>query len=258
MILDIILLGVLIWCIALTVNRRHQVPDGQSVIDPLIGNEKLSVWIICLFNPIWGGAIMYYGWKKKLPEKAKQANSISFKGFFISIILYILYFIFFGGGFAGWQASVTGTSLTPASTSTIDISQWSSTDDSQYGFVIYYPDWQWLGQGTTTYAGVSGYYVRFGTYQGRLLAELETFPATASETIPEAFQQITSIDPNTVTTSSLTIASETAIYYQNIPSSTPYSEALFLHGGRLWGLINYSVDEKTFKAVASSLQFNQP
>ena len=123
MIVDIILLGILIWCIVLTVNRRSKVADGQVITDGLTHDEKISVWIICLLNPIWGGAIMYYGWKKKLPEKAKQANNISFKGFFISAILYILYFAFFGGGLAGWQASVEGIPLTPASTSSLQFTQ---------------------------------------------------------------------------------------------------------------------------------------
>jgi len=71
MIGQLIVLGVLVWCIAFMVTRKSKVPDGQSAPEPLTSSEKLSAWIICLFNPIWGGLILYYGWKKKLPEKAK-------------------------------------------------------------------------------------------------------------------------------------------------------------------------------------------
>jgi hypothetical protein len=57
--------------------------------EPLTVNEKIIIWIICFFTPIWGGAIFYYGWRKLLPIKAKKANNISLWVFLIEIILFI-------------------------------------------------------------------------------------------------------------------------------------------------------------------------
>ena len=62
---------------------------GESTIvtDSLTKWEKFFIWILCLINPIWGGGIMYYGWKKVLPNKAKEANKISLIAFLIEIVI---------------------------------------------------------------------------------------------------------------------------------------------------------------------------
>lgn len=44
----------------------------------LSGKEKAQVIITEILNPVVAGAIYYYGWKKVLPKKAKQANKYSF------------------------------------------------------------------------------------------------------------------------------------------------------------------------------------
>ena len=49
-----------------------------------------------LLNPIVAGAVLYYGWKKLLPVKAKQANHISMIAFLIAIGLFVLS-VFLGG-----------------------------------------------------------------------------------------------------------------------------------------------------------------
>lgn len=76
MIQNLVLVAIIL-CFVLMFNRRSKVPKGQVSMDPLSGTEKLYIWIICLFNSIIGGAILYYGWKNRLPQKAKSANHIS-------------------------------------------------------------------------------------------------------------------------------------------------------------------------------------
>ena len=66
--------------------RGYQGPDVV-----LSGTDKLIVWLVCLFNPIWGGAIFYYGLKNKFPQKAKQANKISMIAFLVTLVIYIAY-----------------------------------------------------------------------------------------------------------------------------------------------------------------------
>jgi hypothetical protein len=63
------------------------------VVDELVGGEKVYVWISSLLNPIFSGAVFYYGWRKILPNKAKKANSISLWSFLIIIILLVINFI---------------------------------------------------------------------------------------------------------------------------------------------------------------------
>ena len=90
--LQIISLLVLISAIGYMVSVRGKVKTGQAV-DQLTGGEKLYIWIASLLNPIFSGAVFYYGWKNLLPRKAKQANSISLWAFLIEIALVILYFV---------------------------------------------------------------------------------------------------------------------------------------------------------------------
>jgi hypothetical protein len=71
----VISLALVIWFV---VKIRSSILEGQVSQEPLTLREKVITWLLCFFNPIWGGAIMYYSWKKRLPLKAKQANRISF------------------------------------------------------------------------------------------------------------------------------------------------------------------------------------
>ena len=87
-IISLIILGTAIWY---TLKIRKQAKAGQA-IDGLGGGEKVYVWISSLLNPIFSGAAFYYGWKKLLPHKAKQANAISLWAFLIEVVLGIVYF----------------------------------------------------------------------------------------------------------------------------------------------------------------------
>lgn len=59
--------------------RKNASAIAVNQIDesPLSTKEKVICWILCILNPVMAGAIFYYGWKKKLPKKAEQANKIS-------------------------------------------------------------------------------------------------------------------------------------------------------------------------------------
>ena len=81
---------VLIATFYLMSKTKKQVPDGQVSQEPLTRREKLIIWIFCFLNPIVAGAVFYYGWKKKLPIKAKSANQISLWAFLILIVLFAL------------------------------------------------------------------------------------------------------------------------------------------------------------------------
>ena len=59
--------------------------------DNIEGNEKTIVWIANIVNPVLAGFLFYYMWKKTFPNKAKQANKISFIVFGVEIVGYIIY-----------------------------------------------------------------------------------------------------------------------------------------------------------------------
>lgn len=59
--------------------------------DALRGNEKIIVWIANFINPLIAGFLFYYMWRKNFPNKAKQANTISYIVAGIEIAGYILY-----------------------------------------------------------------------------------------------------------------------------------------------------------------------
>ena len=79
--------------------RKAEYLDGPEPLilseEPLAVSEKILTWICCLFNPIIAGAILYYGWRKRLPTKAKQANRIFWIAFLI-LIAFLIVLIFFG------------------------------------------------------------------------------------------------------------------------------------------------------------------
>ncbi len=82
------LIGTIILIITLVymMKERQRVPEGQTVQDLLTVKEKISMWILCLLNPLIAGAVFYYGWKKRLPVKAKQANGISLWAFLLELL----------------------------------------------------------------------------------------------------------------------------------------------------------------------------
>lgn len=92
-ILSLLNLAALVATLWFMEGKKSKIKDGQTVNDSLTMNEKLLIWVFCFFDPIISGAIFYFGWKKKMPLKAKQANTISFAAFGILIILGIIYVV---------------------------------------------------------------------------------------------------------------------------------------------------------------------
>ena len=60
---------------------KSKLEPEQISQDPLTDDENKKVYIFAILNPIWAGIIFYFGWKKKLPIKAKKANRITFIAF---------------------------------------------------------------------------------------------------------------------------------------------------------------------------------
>jgi len=90
------IIKIIIWSIALIGSIvlmkkvKSKVPPDQISQESLIKNEKLLIWSLCFFNPLIAGAIFYYGWRKRLPVKAKQANTISFAAFGLFLVLWFV------------------------------------------------------------------------------------------------------------------------------------------------------------------------
>jgi len=104
-------MGSLIWIAAIVVtvwlmtDRRGKVKHNDINHSGLTSDEKLMVWLVCIFDPIISGAIFYYGWKKKLPKKASQANKISWMVVGIELGLLLLWFLFIGAAFTVLRSS---------------------------------------------------------------------------------------------------------------------------------------------------------
>lgn len=59
----------------------------------LVGKEKWIVLLTVLLSPMLAGAVYYYGWAKKLPIKAKQANKYSYIAFGVLVCIYAARFL---------------------------------------------------------------------------------------------------------------------------------------------------------------------
>jgi len=82
-IFTIIIIATAIWY---TLRIRKQARLGQ-IADNVSSGEKVYIWASSFLNPVISGAIFYYGWRKLLPNKAKQANHISMYAFLIELIM---------------------------------------------------------------------------------------------------------------------------------------------------------------------------
>lgn len=88
--MNFIFIGIFIGTIILEIYTKKKLTPGQISEDPLSGGEKTLIWIFCILNPFLAGAIFYYGWKNRLPVKAKAANRISWIAFGLSAVLLVI------------------------------------------------------------------------------------------------------------------------------------------------------------------------
>lgn len=84
--MNIILFPILISVISvwLMIRKRKQIEGVDQ--SPLVGRLLFVVILLEILSPIISQAIFYYGWKKKLPEKAKRANLIGWIIFLLLIV----------------------------------------------------------------------------------------------------------------------------------------------------------------------------
>jgi hypothetical protein len=75
---------------------KRKLEENQISEEPLTVGEKVLTWICCIISPIIAGAIFYYGWRKRLPTKAKAANRISWIAFLIDLIFFGSWYIRIG------------------------------------------------------------------------------------------------------------------------------------------------------------------
>jgi len=100
-ILDLIMLigGLVsvIGSLSLMKKAKANLPANQASQDPLSKDEKAKAYLFAVLNPLWAGIILYYGWKKSFPMKAKGANNISLNAFFLWLVSSLL---------VGWPLSL--------------------------------------------------------------------------------------------------------------------------------------------------------
>lgn len=74
--------------------EKNALPEEKTDETPLKGHLFWYVLILNFLAPIVASSIFYYGWKKRLPKKAKTANNLGW----LSILFWIvIYFFVFGG-----------------------------------------------------------------------------------------------------------------------------------------------------------------
>ncbi len=70
--------------------KKKKIPEVVSQ-DKMSSIETWLVIIAAILNPVLFGAIFYYVWHRRYPEKSKQANKISMIIFLIELIIYVAY-----------------------------------------------------------------------------------------------------------------------------------------------------------------------
>lgn len=69
---------------------KAKLTSGQVSQEPLTNDERIRVWILAILNPIWTDVILYFGWRKSLPIKARNANSVCFVAFGLWVVSSLL------------------------------------------------------------------------------------------------------------------------------------------------------------------------
>ncbi len=92
---QIVFLIVFVATIFVFIREMKTVPKGQISQNPLAKQLKVIIWILCILNPIIAGTILYYGWRKRMPIMAHQANQISLWAFLILLVIGIGVFLIF-------------------------------------------------------------------------------------------------------------------------------------------------------------------
>jgi len=76
--------------IAFMIRLRRKADRGTVDPAPLTTAERPMVLVLVILSPLVAGAIFYYGWIKRLPKKAAQANNWSIIVFVILLAFYII------------------------------------------------------------------------------------------------------------------------------------------------------------------------
>lgn|SRR3989338_6423254 len=86
----LVLIVVVVW---LSIKK---LAPGEVSQSPLSTSEKIIVWLLCIVNPVFAVIVFYYGWRKRLPAKAKESNRIAFIVFFSEVVVGLgLYYLGF-------------------------------------------------------------------------------------------------------------------------------------------------------------------
>lgn len=72
---------------------QRKVAKNATSDSPLTTTEKIQVIATLLLNPLISFAIYYYGWKDKLPQKAKMVKTYLFRIIIALLLIAIISFL---------------------------------------------------------------------------------------------------------------------------------------------------------------------
>ena len=75
--------------------ERSKVSKDQVSNESLTTHEKYAISLLSFVSPILCQAIFYYGWKNRLPLKAKSANKIGWIALVLLIVTNLFLWYFF-------------------------------------------------------------------------------------------------------------------------------------------------------------------
>ena len=91
-ILEIVAVTIAWW---LMIKEKSKISKGQVSNESLTTHEKYTISLLSFVSPILSQAIFYYGWKKRLPLKARSANKIGWIAFALLVVINLFLWQFF-------------------------------------------------------------------------------------------------------------------------------------------------------------------
>ncbi|MDE2019493.1 MAG: hypothetical protein KGJ13_04045 [Patescibacteria group bacterium] len=133
---------------------------------------------------------------------------------------------------------------------------WKTYTNETYGFQFKYPDsWRDVWEGTTTYGNTSGFGINLkSTTSATSSVYIEIFGANSNATSTAGFFSMIGLDISGTSKRQISASGAAGDYYENVPGESNYNEALFLHGGKYYGVQDWT-DDATFESILSTFQF---
>lgn len=162
------------------------------------------------------------------------------------------------------NTAVPGVATTATSTAPMppvdETANWKTYTNEKYGFSFEYPGGWNFSEGTSTQGGKLVFSVDFTSpslsYQDNFKTNfgVEIISADPKSSDTTGFLKLIGADVRVIKSEKISVSGIVGDYYKDLPGESSYNESVFLHGGKYFGISQFT-DNETYRAVLSTFKF---